>query len=101
MINALIGKYMDSKNQKFRFQVQTGIGLLLVKKEVITLPSNGISVEQAINPRTLGFPVKVGGRFLPFSFLSIGLDLQTHLNHRKIIVRPTLSIGIGKLKTFN
>lgn len=67
MINALIGKYIDSKNQKFRFQVQTGIGLLLVTKEdVMTFPSNGISVEQTIGSRTLGFPVKVGGRFLPF-----------------------------------
>ena len=27
MINALIGKYIDSKNQKFRFQYQAGIGL--------------------------------------------------------------------------
>ena len=67
------------------------------------IPSPGsISIEKTIGPRrTLGFPVKVGGRFFPFSFLSIGLDLQTHLNHTKIIVRPTLSIGVGKLKTFN
>ena len=103
MFNALIGKYIDSKNQKFRFQVQTGIGLLLVvTKETITASPGSISIEKTIGPRrTLGFPVKVGGRFLPFSFLSIGLDLQTHLNHTIIIVRPTVSIGIGKLKTFN
>ena len=65
MINALIGKYIDSKNQKFRFQVQTGIGLLLVvTKETITASPGSISIEKTIGPRrTLGFPVKVGGRF--------------------------------------
>ena len=98
MVNALIGKYIDSKNQKLRFQYQTGIGLLLVTKETITAYPTSIFVEQTIGPGTLGFPVKVGGRYLPFSFLSIGLDLQTHLNHKKIIVRPTVSIGVGKLK---
>lgn len=102
MINALIGKYIDSKNQKFRFQYQAGIGLLLVttnETNSVQLPLRGVTVttQKTIGPRTLGFPVKVGGRYLPFSFLSIGIDLQTHLNHKKIIVRPTVSIGVGKL----
>ncbi|MDG1685451.1 MAG: hypothetical protein P8H63_05380 [Flavobacteriaceae bacterium] len=100
MINALIGKYIDSKNQKFRFQVQTGIGLLLVTKEdVMTFPSNGISVEQTIGPRTLGFPVKVGGRFLPFSFLSIGIDIQANLNSKRSNTRPMLSVEFGNIRS--
>lgn len=57
MFNALIGKYIDSKNQKFRFQVQTGIGLLLVvTKETITASPGSISIENPlVQEERLGF----------------------------------------------
>jgi hypothetical protein len=47
---------------------------------------------------TVGFPLKIGGRYIAFKFLSIGIDLQANLNFQKSIFRPMLSLEIGKLR---
>lgn len=48
---------------------------------------------------TVGFPLKIGGRYIPFEFLSIGIDLQANLNFQQSVIKPMLSVEIGKLKS--
>jgi hypothetical protein len=67
-LNLLIGKYNDSKNQKFRFQYQAGIGLFWA-----TLRTDEIKHEFFLGNtyftetvRTVGVPLKIGGGICPF-----------------------------------
>lgn len=67
-LNLLIGKYNDSKNQKFRFQYQAGIGLFWA-----TLRTDEIEQENFLGNtyftetvRTVGVPLKIGGGICPF-----------------------------------
>jgi len=101
MINALIGKYMDSKNQKFRFQYQAGIGLFWA-----TLRTDEIKHEFFFGNagftktvRSVGVPLKIGGRYMPFSFMSIGIDIQSNLNPKRSNTRPMLSIEFGNIRS--
>ena len=99
-LNLLIGKYADSKNQKFRFQYQAGIGLFWatlrtdeIKQEIFL---GNIYFTKTV--RTVGVPLKIGGRYMPFSFMSIGIDIQTNLNFKRSNTRPMLSIEFGNIR---
>ncbi len=101
-LNLLFGKYIDTKNKIFRFQYQTGIGMFWgtlrtdeYDEENSSILNNAYFTKEVL---TVGFPIKIGGRYIPFKFLSIGIDFQTNLNFQKIISRPMLSLEIGKLR---
>lgn len=100
-LNLLIGKYNDSKNQKFRFQYQAGIGLFWA-----TLRTDEIKHEFFFGNayftetvRSVGVPLKIGGRYMPFSFMSIGIDIQANLNSKRSNTRPMLSIEFGNIRS--
>ena len=102
-LNFLFGGYADNKNEKFRFQYQAGIGMYWG-----TLRTDEYDYEHSTfltdayftkEVSTVGFPLKVGGRYIPFEFLSIGIDLQANLNFQKSILIPMLSLKIGKLRS--
>jgi hypothetical protein len=100
-LNLLIGKYNDSKNQKFRFQYQAGIGLFWA-----TLRTDEIKHEMFFGNtyftetvRTVGVPLKIGGRYMPFSFMSIGIDIQANLNSKRSNTRPMLSVEFGNIRS--
>ncbi|MDG1824307.1 MAG: hypothetical protein P8H45_05395 [Flavobacteriaceae bacterium] len=100
-LNLLIGKYNDSKNQKFRFQYQAGIGLFWatlrtdeIKHEIFL--GNTYFTETV---RTIGVPLKIGGRYMPFSFMSIGIDIQANLNSKRSNTRPMLSVEFGNIRS--
>ncbi len=101
-INLLFGKYIDTKNKKFRFQYQGGIGMFwgtLRTNELDKTDTNWLTNRYYTKEiSTVGFPLKIGGRYIPFKFLSIGIDLQANMNFQKSIFRPMLSIEIGKLR---
>lgn len=102
-INLLFGKYIDTKNGMFRFQYQGGIGLYWGTfrtdevDRINTFLFHNTYFTKEIT--TIGFPLKIGGRYIPFNFLSIGVDLQSNLNFEKSNIRPMLSVEIGKLKS--
>jgi hypothetical protein len=86
-----------------RFQYQSGIGIFWgtlrtdeYDKENLSFLFNNAYFTKEVS--TVGFPLKIGGRYIPFKFLSIGIDLQANLNFQKSIFRPMLSIEIGKLR---
>lgn len=102
-LNLLFGKYKDSKNDKFRFQYQGGIGRFWgtirtneYDAQNSTLLTNAYFTKQV---STVGLPIKIGGRYIPFNFLSIGIDMQANLNSEKSIISTVLSIEIGKLRS--
>lgn len=102
-LNLLFGKYADTKNKKFRFQYQAGIGMFWgslrtdeFDAENSSLLNNAYFTKEV---STVGFPLKIGGRYIPFEYLSIGIDLQANLNFQKSIITPMLSIEIGKLRS--
>lgn len=100
--NLLFGKYIDTKNEKFRFQYQGGVGVFWGEIRVDEHRGGKSAFIFTYYPTkkilTVGVPIKIGGRYIPFKFLSIGIDLQTNLNLKKPILRPMLSIEIGKLR---
>ena len=102
-LNLLFGKYIDTKNEKFRFQYQGGIGMFwgLLRTDQYNEENSGILTNTYFTKEvsTVGFPLKIGGRYIPFKFLSIGIDLQANFNFQKFIFRPMLSIEIGKLRS--
>jgi hypothetical protein len=44
---------------------------------------------------TIGFPLKIGFKYMPFEFMSVGLDLQANLNVVKSFFISFLSLEIG------
>ena len=101
-LNLLFGKYTDSKNEKFRFQYQGGIGMFwgIKRTDELDTTNSNILTNHYFTEKfsTVGFPLKIGGRYIPFKFLSMGIDLQANLNFQKSIFRPMLSLEIGKLR---
>ena len=102
-LNVLFGKYINSKNKKLRFQYQGGVGLFWATLRTDELDERDKSwlTDRYITKKvsTIGFPIKIGGRYILFSFLSIGIDLQCNLNFQKSIIRPMLTFEIGKLRS--
>lgn len=101
-LNLLFGKYIDLQHQNFRIRYQAGIGMFWgalkndeYDKENSTFLNDAYFTDEV---STIGFPIKIGGRYIPFKFLSIGVDIQANLNFEKSIIRPMLCLDIGKLK---
>jgi hypothetical protein len=90
-IDFLIGKYIGDRF--FRFQYQGGLGIF----EGYKITGDYYN-QKIVNFFTIGIPLKLGFKFLPAKFLSIGIDLQTNLNFQKTTVLPMLSIELGKLR---
>lgn len=107
-LNFLFGKYEDSKNEKFHFQYQAGIGVFWGRFRTEVDEENSrcgffkIFCNTAYFTRdskeTIALPLKIGGRYMPFPFLSIGIDILANINQQKTLLRPLLSIEIGKLR---
>ncbi len=97
-LNILMGKYEVSKNKKFRFQYQVGIGAFwgIIRTKVLDESETNIFIDKyfAKKASTIGFPIKIGGRYIPFKFISLGIDIQTNINLAKSIIRPMLSVEI-------
>jgi len=94
-LNLLVGGYSDTKNEKFRFQYQAGVGQLWIKSKVES-PEEVFKRTQDV--KTITLPLKIGGRYIPVHFLSIGIDIQASINEHKTLLRPMLSLEIGKLR---
>jgi len=97
----LIGSYKGDK--KFRFQYQGGLASLWGLKRT-TLISEGTGLfpvdHYASNYFiTIGLSTKLGFKFIPFTFLAIGVDLQTNVNMENVVYMPMLSLEIGILRS--
>jgi hypothetical protein len=100
-LNLLFGKYVGDK--KFRFQYQGGIGIFwgILRTDEFDTENAGLLHNAFFTKEfsTIGFPLKIGGRYIPFKFLSIGIDLQANINNSRSIIKPMISFEIGKFRT--
>jgi hypothetical protein len=81
----LFGRYIG--DELFRLQLQGGFGTF-----------KGITYNEGEKIFTLGIPLKLGFKYLPSSFLSIGVDLQTNFNSKYPIYMAMASLELGKLR---
>ncbi len=97
-IGLMGGKYFDKGN--FRLQYQAGLGLLwgLKRTNEIINQSGFNETYKSKNFMTVGFLPKLGLKYIPASFLSVGIDLQANFNLERTAFMPMLSIEIGYLK---
>ena len=93
----LVGKYND--NGIFRLQYQAGLGLLWGMKRteiIIKDPPGFFNTEfESKDFIALGFTPKIGFKIIPFSFLSIGIDLEANINLENSVFTPLISVEIG------
>jgi len=88
--------------RRWRIQYQSGLSYVKgikrtsevdLKKSAIL--SNWYYTE---NFETLGVPLYFGGRYLPFKFMGIGMDLYINVNLERPYLRPSVVIEFGLLR---
>ncbi len=98
--NLLFGQSLG-KN-KFRFQYQGGLGIIWGTKRtdelIIEETSLFVNTYKIKEFTTVSFPLKIGWKYIPFKFMSIGMDLQLNLNFERPVLRPMFSVEFGKLR---
>jgi hypothetical protein len=99
-INLLFGKY--NGNNKWRFQYQAGLGWIwgTLRTDVRDISSNQYYFDTYLTKGfyAVGVPLKIGGRFIPIKFMSLGIDVQANLNIISPTIRPMLSLEVGRLR---
>jgi len=90
-VDLLIGRYIGEN--KFRFQIEGGLGALWGINE--TGYSTDYRKEDIF---AIGIPVKLGFKYMPARFISLGIDFQAHINGKKPIYMTFGSIEVGILK---
>jgi len=99
-IGLMAGKY--NENGIFRLQYQVGLGLIWGLKRTTIILENppGLFNTQYESKDfiAVGFIPKLGFKFIPFSFLSIGIDLQANINLKNTVFTPLISLEIGDLR---
>lgn len=96
----MIGNYKG--DQYWRMQYQAGLSVFWGNKRT-NLISHGIGwfgaeTYKTENFYTIGLPVKLGFKFVPFQFLAIGIDLQANINLKNSAIMPLISLEFGELR---
>jgi hypothetical protein len=96
----LFGSYLDFG--KFRFQYQAGVGTIAGLKRTKFLEKRTfiwpIEYYESKSYSTVGLATRIGIKYIPFTFVSIGIDVISNLNNEKIDLSPMLSINLGLLR---
>ena len=96
----LFGSYTNFR--KFRLQYQAGVGTIAGLKRTKLLEKNNfiwpIEYYESKNYSTLGLATRIGFKYIPFTFMSVGIDVMSNLNNEKIDLSPMLSINLGLLR---
>lgn len=99
-LNFLFGNYFDHKT--IRYRIQGGLGILwgIKRSDKIDLKNSTLLTNYYFTKKfaTIGIPIKFGGSYIPFNFMSIGIDLQININLTRPLFRPMFSITFGKLR---
>lgn len=96
----LFGSYTNFG--KCRLQYQAGVGTIAGLKRTKLLEKNNfiwpIEYYESKNYSTLGLSTRIGFKYIPFTFMSVGIDVMSNLNNEKIDLSPMLSINLGLLR---
>ena len=85
-----LGKQTNGHLLRFRYQ----LGIAYYDGQYKYPTSRGEKGEVS----ALGLTTRIGFEYIPFSFLSIGLDVESNFNAEESILMPLLKIGIGKIR---
>lgn len=95
-IDFLIGEHIGDKYLRFQYQGGIGAAWGVNKGDRIgTYFPLRYEKEKFI---TIGIPLKLGFKFMPIDFLSIGIDFQVNLNVKYPIYMTMASIEIGRIR---
>ncbi len=100
-LSLLVGKYIGHKY--FRFQYQTGISVVwgIERTNLDYTDCAGwfcIYHYNSKNIFTLGLPLELGFKFIPWRYIAIGVDIESNLNFDKSFILPMLSLEGGILR---
>lgn len=99
-LGIMTGDYIGE--QYWRLHYQTGLSLFWGTKRTNLISGGsgwfGGSTYDTENFYTIGLPVKLGFKFVPFWFLAIGIDLQANVNLRNSVIMPLISLELGNLR---
>jgi hypothetical protein len=94
--NFLFGSFIDRNS--FRFEYQAGVGMVWGTHRT-TLQSSGFLWEQYDSQefQTISLPLRVGLKYIPFQFMSVGLEFLVNINPEKTIALPMLTLNFGRI----
>ncbi len=94
--NLLFGSLVAKKS--FRFEYQGGLGVVWGVRRT-TLKSSGFLVDNYNSKefRTMSLPLKGSIKYVPFQFMSIGLDVLVNINPEKTFTVPMLTLNFGRM----
>ena len=96
-LGIMMGKYKGEKY--FRIQYQAGINMFWGEFSNPGSSNPWIGGSSSSSSFfTVGAVSKVGFKYIPLKYLSIGIDFQINLNSVKTLYMPMFSIEIGKLR---
>lgn len=95
-VNLLFGSFYDKNS--FRFEYQGGIGMTWGLRRT-TLESDGFLVDNYNSKEfeTISLPIRGSIKYIPFNFMSVGLDLLININPEKTFAIPMLTLNFGRI----
>lgn len=93
----MLGRYIGERY--FRFEYQFGLSVFWgVNRGEQTYSHGYVYQYESENYSTIGLPLKLGIKVVPFKFMSIGLDFQANINFESSIFMALLSLEFGLLR---
>lgn len=96
--NLLVGKYKIVN--KFCFKYQGGLGYLwgTMRADSLISPYSSKRTYYQKTFNSISVPIVFGMRYIPFKFMSIGIDMHVNVNFSEHFFRPMLCFEFGKLR---
>lgn len=96
-IGVMLGRYFGEGY--LRFECQFGLGLVWGINRGEQIDNYGSGYQYEIEKfTTIGIPLKLGFKFIPAKFISIGLDLQSNINLESSYFTIFLGLEFGILR---
>lgn len=93
----LFGRYFGDRY--FRFQCQFGLGVFWgIKRGEKTYNYNSGYEYDTEKFTAIGVPLKMGFKYIPAKYISLGVDFQTNINSESTIFMVLFSIEFGLLR---
>jgi hypothetical protein len=96
----MLGNYKGDRY--FRVNYQAGLSMFWGNKRTHIISSGsgwfGPDTYATEDFYTIGIPVKLGFKVIPFHFMAIGIDFQANINLKNPVIMPLISLELGNLR---
>lgn len=93
--NILFGSFFDRKS--FRFEYQGGIGMIWGTHRTDLVSSGFVDKYDSEEFETISLPIRGSVKYIPFQFMSVGLEVLVNINPEKTFAVPMLTLNFGKI----